>query len=252
MAPRVPTAPCRPASLSAQVLAWSALYALFNGLQAFWTNDTVYFFMDFTLAKMPAVCFGLTLLMSAVWAAACGLSRLKWRLLLGADSPHRCHIDRWRHIEPHTLHAALLDTKEISAGRATGGATDRAAHARSPGGSGRAAGSGGWDSGGGWKPCPARADGSGSTAAGRLQPDSAGRAEPGESTEYVRFGADEQRRARFPGEMPRFPGEMPGSVPSLVPGSVPGSMPAGAGAEAEADAHGPSSPVTREMWLQLS
>ena len=73
------------------VLAWGMLYALFNGLQTFWTHDTVYFFMDFTIAKSPAVCVCLTLLMAIVFAAACALSRLKWRLLLGAHHPHDPH-----------------------------------------------------------------------------------------------------------------------------------------------------------------
>ena len=67
------------------------LYALFNGLQAFWTHDTVYFFMDFTLAKTPFVAAGLTALMALVWATTCALSAFKWRLLLGrahARDPH--------------------------------------------------------------------------------------------------------------------------------------------------------------------
>ena len=57
------------------------LYALFNGLQAFWTGDTVYFFMDFTLAKAPIVAALLFCLMCLIFAGACGLSRLKWLLL---------------------------------------------------------------------------------------------------------------------------------------------------------------------------
>ena len=78
------------------VLFWGMLYALFNGLQAYWTHDTVYFFMDFTLAKTPFVALGLTVLMFTVFAGACALSRLKWRLVLGqrdhpAD-PHRADV----------------------------------------------------------------------------------------------------------------------------------------------------------------
>ena len=46
------------------VLAWGMLYALFNGLQAYWTHDTVYFFMDFTIAKAPAVTLTLNLILS--------------------------------------------------------------------------------------------------------------------------------------------------------------------------------------------
>ena len=70
------------------VLAWAMLYAFFNGLQAFWTHDPIYFFTDFTLAKTPFVGAGLTLLMIVIFGAACALSRLKWRLLLGNDHPH--------------------------------------------------------------------------------------------------------------------------------------------------------------------
>ena len=73
------------------VLAWGMLYALFNGLQAYWTGDTVYFFMDFTLAKTPFVAFLLTLLMISIFHAACALSALKWRLLLGDRHPRNPH-----------------------------------------------------------------------------------------------------------------------------------------------------------------
>lgn len=74
------------------VLAWGMLYALFNGLQAYWTHDTVYFFMDFTLVKTPFVAAALIVLMAAVFGVAVLLSRLKWRVLLGeghARDPHR-------------------------------------------------------------------------------------------------------------------------------------------------------------------
>lgn len=73
------------------VVAWGMLYALFNGLQAYFTNDTVYFFTDFTLAKTPLVAVLLTSLMGAIFTSACALSRLKWRLLLGADHPRNPH-----------------------------------------------------------------------------------------------------------------------------------------------------------------
>jgi len=80
------------------VLAWGMLYALFNGLQVYWTHDTVYFFMDFTLAKTPFVAVGLTVLMAAVYAVAVLLSRLKWRMLLGGQHPR----------DPHRMSAAAL------------------------------------------------------------------------------------------------------------------------------------------------
>ena len=73
------------------VLAWGMLYALFNGLQVYWTGDIVYFFMDFTLAKTPFVAFFLTVLMICIFHAACALSALKWRLLLGDRHPRNPH-----------------------------------------------------------------------------------------------------------------------------------------------------------------
>ena len=73
------------------VLAWGMLYALFNGLQVFWTNDTVYFFMDFTLAKTPFVAVALTLLMCLIFGLMCCLSIVKWRLLLGRNHPSNPH-----------------------------------------------------------------------------------------------------------------------------------------------------------------
>jgi hypothetical protein len=74
------------------VLGWGMLYALFNGLQAHWTHDTVYFFMDFTLAKTPFVAVGLICLLMAFFGLACLLSRLKWRLLLGKGHPQDPHL----------------------------------------------------------------------------------------------------------------------------------------------------------------
>ena len=62
-------------------IAWGMLYALFNGLQAFWTHDTVYFFFDLTLAKAPFVGAFLFCLMCAIFSATCALSRLKWSYL---------------------------------------------------------------------------------------------------------------------------------------------------------------------------
>ena len=67
------------------LLSWSALYGLFNGLQAIWTWDPVYFFMDFTIAKTPFVALGLTILLCAIFAATVGLSALK----VNAASPRR-------------------------------------------------------------------------------------------------------------------------------------------------------------------
>ena len=67
------------------LLSWSALYGLFNGLQAIWTWDPVYFFMDFTIAKTPFVALGLTILLCAIFAATVGLSALK----VNATSPRR-------------------------------------------------------------------------------------------------------------------------------------------------------------------
>ena len=80
------------------VLAWGMLYALFNGWQAVWTHDPVYFFMDFTLAKTPFVAVGLISLLMLVFGLACRLSKLKWRLLLGgAGHPRDPHVlfDSW-------------------------------------------------------------------------------------------------------------------------------------------------------------
>ena len=109
---------------------WGALYALFNGLQVFWTHDTVYFFMDFTLAKTPFVALGLTLLMVAVFAGTCALSRLKWRLVLGryghpAD-PHRadaaiCSCSDVEPEEPMLAMAATMDPEEADGGGGGGG-----------------------------------------------------------------------------------------------------------------------------------
>ena len=67
------------------------LRLLFNGLQVYWTGDIVYFFMDFTLAKTPFVAFFLTVLMICIFHAACALSALKWRLLLGDRHPRNPH-----------------------------------------------------------------------------------------------------------------------------------------------------------------
>jgi hypothetical protein len=76
--------------------------------QVYWTHDTVYFFMDFTLAKAPFVAVGLSLLMVAIFGAACALSMLKWRLLLGRQhTPERTHthalptLDAAPSAEPH-------------------------------------------------------------------------------------------------------------------------------------------------------
>ena len=73
------------------VLAWGMLYALFNGLQAVWTHDPVYFFMDFSLAKTPFVAVGLMALLLLFFGLACQLSRLKWYLLLGKAHPRNPH-----------------------------------------------------------------------------------------------------------------------------------------------------------------
>ena len=78
------------------VLAWGMLYALFNGMQAIWSHDPIYFFCDFTLAKTPFVGVCLSLLMATIFRMACALSRLKWRLLLGANHPKNPH----RHDDP--------------------------------------------------------------------------------------------------------------------------------------------------------
>ena len=48
--------------------------------------------MDFTIAKTPAVAAGLTVLMAAVFALACALSRIKWILLLGRGHPQDPHV----------------------------------------------------------------------------------------------------------------------------------------------------------------
>ena len=79
----------------------------------------VYFFMDFTLAKMPAVCVCLTLLMSTTWGCMCVFSRLKWRLLLGANALRSSHVDQrtniWNGSEEHNyLRAALLDDQQVA------------------------------------------------------------------------------------------------------------------------------------------
>ncbi|KAL1530933.1 hypothetical protein AB1Y20_001824 [Prymnesium parvum] len=58
--------------------AWGMLYALFNGTQALWTHDTVYFFMDLTRLKTPLVALALACLMWCLFGGACLLSRLKW------------------------------------------------------------------------------------------------------------------------------------------------------------------------------
>ena len=64
------------------------LYGLFNGLQAYWTGDAVYFFMDFTVKTSPLIGAGLTLVLCAAYAAVCVLSALKRRLL----GPARCAL----------------------------------------------------------------------------------------------------------------------------------------------------------------
>ena len=46
-----------------------------------WTHDTVYFFMDFTLAKTPLVGAALLLLMLVLFRAVCLLSSLKWAII---------------------------------------------------------------------------------------------------------------------------------------------------------------------------
>ena len=54
-------------------------------VQAVFTHDTVYFFMDFSLVWMPAVVFALTSVVLAVHAVACTLSVCKRRLLMDAQ-----------------------------------------------------------------------------------------------------------------------------------------------------------------------
>ena len=73
------------------VLAWGMLYALFNGLQAYWTHDPVYFFMDFAHLKAPLVAAALSLLMGLIFYGSVLLSRFKWRVLLGRDHPKDPH-----------------------------------------------------------------------------------------------------------------------------------------------------------------
>ena len=70
------------------VVSWAMLYGLFNGLQAYWTGDAVYFFMDFTVKTSPLIGAGLTLVLCAAYAAVCVLSALKRRLL----GPARCAL----------------------------------------------------------------------------------------------------------------------------------------------------------------
>ena len=54
-------------------------------LQAIWTRDTVYFFMDFSLMYMPVIAVGLTCIVLAVHLIACTLSVCKRRLLMDAE-----------------------------------------------------------------------------------------------------------------------------------------------------------------------
>jgi hypothetical protein len=67
------------------IVAWASLYGLFNGLQAVFTGDTVYFFMDFSLLWMPVVCLVLTSVVLTVHGVACALSVCKRRLLMDAQ-----------------------------------------------------------------------------------------------------------------------------------------------------------------------
>jgi len=67
------------------VIAWAMLYALFNGMQALWTNDTIYYFTDFTIAKSPLVAVALTLLLGVTFAAICRASEFKRQLILRQD-----------------------------------------------------------------------------------------------------------------------------------------------------------------------
>ena len=63
------------------VIAWAMLYGVFNGLQAVWTQDPVYFFMDLTQEKTPLVALALTALLCASFYVACAFSALKKRLM---------------------------------------------------------------------------------------------------------------------------------------------------------------------------
>jgi len=67
------------------IVAWASLYGLFNGLQAVFTGDTVYFFMDFSLIWMPVICLVLTSVVLVVHGIACVLSVCKRKLLMDAQ-----------------------------------------------------------------------------------------------------------------------------------------------------------------------
>ena len=68
------------------VVTWSLTYAVFNPLQAIWTHDPVYFFMDFQLPTAPLAALLSSLLICLLFAMACALSRLKWWLVGGLPS----------------------------------------------------------------------------------------------------------------------------------------------------------------------
>ena len=68
------------------VVTWSLTYAVFNPLQAIWTHDPVYFFMDFQLPTAPLAVLLSSLLICLLFATACALSRLKWWLAGGRPS----------------------------------------------------------------------------------------------------------------------------------------------------------------------
>lgn len=68
------------------VVTWSLTYAVFNPLQAIWTHDPVYFFMDFQLPTAPLAALLSSILICLLFATACALSRLKWWLAGGLPS----------------------------------------------------------------------------------------------------------------------------------------------------------------------
>jgi hypothetical protein len=72
------------------VVAWGSLYGVFNGLQANFTGDTVYFFMDFSVMWMPATVAGLTAILLLLHSAICLLSKAKHCLLW--DDRMRDHL----------------------------------------------------------------------------------------------------------------------------------------------------------------
>lgn len=74
------------------------LYGLFNGLQAYWTGDDVYFFMDFTVKSTPLIAIGLSGILCCSYGVACTLSALKWKLM-GSGAARRSR-ERREHTRP--------------------------------------------------------------------------------------------------------------------------------------------------------